>query len=130
MPDGQIYNGLTSLRKDNTGYDLSRLFLGAEGTLGIITAASLKLFPRPGFIQRAMIGTHDPASALALLDQCRTGSALAMFEVMPRIGMELVTTHISEQRDPFTESHPWYVLVDWEVRDEAEGQSLSFERLD
>ncbi len=129
LPDGRIYNGLTSLRKDNTGYDLSRLFLGAEGTLGIITAASVKLFPRPGHIQRAMMGTHDPASALALLDHCRAGDALAMFEVIPRIGIELVTTHIPGQRDPFAAPHPWYVLVDWEVGSEAEGVSLAEDRL-
>jgi len=63
LPSGEIYNGLTSLRKDNTGYDLSRLFLGAEGTLGIITAASLKLFPQPGHIQRIMLGVESPETA-------------------------------------------------------------------
>lgn len=125
LPNGDIYNGLTSLRKDNTGYDLSRLFLGAEGTLGLITAASLKLFLRPGHIQRAMMGTQSSASALALLEVLRAGSKLAMFEVMPRIGLDLVTTHIAEQMDPFSSPHPWYVLVDWETDTEAEGLTLA-----
>ncbi|MGJ8562081.1 MAG: FAD-binding oxidoreductase [Alphaproteobacteria bacterium] len=125
LPNGDIFNGLTSLRKDNTGYDLSRLFLGAEGTLGLITAASLKLFPRPGRIQRAMMGTQSPASALALLEVLRAGNKLAMFEVMPRIGLDLVTTHIAGQTDPFSSPHPWYVLVDWETDTEAEGLTLA-----
>lgn len=125
LPNGDIFNGLTSLRKDNTGYDLSRLFLGAEGTLGLITAASLKLFPRPGHIQRAMMGTQSPAAALALLEVLRGGSKLAMFEVMPRIGLDLVTAHIAGQTDPFSSPHPWYVLVDWETDTESEGLTLA-----
>lgn len=129
LPNGDIYNGLTSLRKDNTGYDLSRLFLGAEGTLGFITAASLKLFPRPGHIQRAMMGIDSPAAAVALLDHCRAGDALAMFEVIPKIGLDLVTTHIPGQRNPFDEPHPWYALVDWEVETEAAGQTLAEDKL-
>lgn len=129
LPSGEIYHGLTSLRKDNTGYDISRLFLGAEGTLGIITAASLKLFPKPGHVQRAMMGTRSPSNALALLDHCRSGDRLAMFEVIPRIGMELVTTHIPGQRDPFESVHEWYILVDWEVDTEDEGRALAESKL-
>ncbi len=129
LPNGEIFNGLTSLRKDNTGYDLSRLFLGAEGTLGIITAASLKLFSRPGHVQRAMLATDSPASALALLDHCRSADQLAMFEVIPRIGLELVLEHIPGQRDPFSTAHPWYVLMDWEVDSEQAGQSLAEAKL-
>lgn len=125
LPNGDIYDGLTSLRKDNTGYDLSRLFLGAEGTLGLITAASLKLFPRPGHIQRAMIGTNSPSSALALLNIFQNGNALAMFEVMPKIGLDLVLKHIPGQRDPFATQHPWYVLLDWEVENDAAGQAIA-----
>ena len=125
LADGSVYNGLTSLRKDNTGYDLSRLFLGAEGTLGIITAASLKLFPKPGFVQRAYVGVDSPEGALRLLEMCRAGGRLAMFEVMPRIGLELVTTHIENRRDPFGEPHPWYCLIDWEVDTRAEGEVLA-----
>jgi len=129
LPNGEIFNGLTNLRKDNTGYDLSRLFLGAEGTLGIITAASLKLFPRPGHIQRAMIGLENIAAAISLLDHCRVGNALAMFEVIPRIGLELVTDHIPDQTDPFKTPHPWYALVDWEVGDEAMGRAIAEDKL-
>ncbi len=125
LPNGEIYNGLTDLRKDNTGYDLSRLFMGAEGTLGIITAASLKLFPKPGHLQRAMVGLKNPTDAVKLLEHCRHGNSLTMFEVMPLIGMELVLTHIDGQRDPFANTHPWYALIDWEVGDPATGQHLA-----
>lgn len=125
LPNGEIYNGLTDLRKDNTGYDLSRLFLGAEGTLGIITAASLKLFPKPRHVQRAMVGLKSTEDAVALLEASRHGSALSMFEVMPRIGLELVLEHIEGQRDPFTDVHAWYALIDWEVGDEDMGRHLA-----
>lgn len=125
LPSGDIFNGLTNLRKDNTGYDLNRLFLGAEGTLGVITAASLKLFPRPGHIQRVMMGVDSPDHALSLLDHCRMGDTLAMFEVIPSIALELVLTHISGQRDPFPNKYPWYALLDWEVETEAQGLRLA-----
>ncbi len=129
LPNGEIYNGLTSLRKDNTGYDLSRLFLGAEGTLGIITAASLKLFPKPGHIQRVMVGLKSVADALKLLGHCRSGDALAMFEVIPRIGLELVVEHIPNQRHPFEDWHAWYVLMDWEVETVERGLTLAENKL-
>ncbi len=129
LPNGDIFNGLTSLRKDNTGYDLSRLFLGAEGTLGIITAASLKLFPKPGHVQRVIAAVETVDKALSLLDHCRSGDRLAMFEVIPRIGLELVTTHIPDQRDPFTDPHAWYCLLDWEVDDETDGLTLAERKL-
>ena len=125
LPSGEIYNGLTDLRKDNTGYDLSRLFLGAEGTLGVITAASLKLFPKPGHVQRAMVGLKNPADAVRLLEHCRHGDSLTMFEVMPLIGLELVLKHIDGQRDPFEAAHAWYALIDWEVGDAAMGQQMA-----
>ena len=125
LPNGEIYNGLTSLRKDNTGYDLSRLFLGAEGTLGIITAASLKLFPQPGHIQRVMLGVDSPDTAMAVFEAVQIGNALAMFEVIPAIGMELVLKHIPGQRDPFADKHSWYILLDWEVGDAAMGETLA-----
>lgn len=129
LANGDIYNGLTALRKDNTGYDLSRLFLGAEGTLGIITAASLKLFPKPGYIQRVMVGTDSPAKAMTLLNLCQTRGALAMFEVIPAIGFDAVVDNIPNQRNPFTQKHPWYVLIDWEVASEAEGKVLAETKL-
>ena len=128
LADGSIFNGLTSLRKDNTGYDLNRLFLGAEGTLGIITAATLKLFPKPGYVQRALLGLESAAAAVSLLEKFRANGRLAMFEVMPSIGYRAVIDNIEATRDPFSTPHPWYLLCDWEVENSAEGMELS-ERL-
>ena len=125
LADGRIFNGLTDLRKDNTGYDLNRLFLGAEGTLGIITAASLKLFPKPKYVQRAMAGLKSPGDALAILELARGNSALAMFEVIPAIGMDLVTTHIEGQRYPFEEKHSWFAVIDWEVGSSDAGLAMA-----
>ena len=125
LASGEIYNGLTSLRKDNTGYDISRLFLGAEGTLGIITAASLKLFPQAKHVQRVMIAVENPAKAMDVLDNVRAGGRLAMFEVIPEIGIDAVVQNIPNQRDPFDAKHPWYVLIDWDVESEAEGTKLA-----
>lgn len=125
LASGEIYNGLTSLRKDNTGYDLSRLFLGAEGTLGIITAASLKLFPKAGHIQRVITAIESPAKAMALLEQCRAGGKLGMFEVMPHIGYDAVVRNIAGQRDPFDAPHPWYAVIDWDLETAAEGAALA-----
>ena len=125
LADGSIFNGLTSLRKDNTGYDLNRLFLGAEGTLGIITAASLKLFPKPGYVQRALIGLKDVATAVSLLEPFRAGGRLAMFEVMPAIGYRAVVDNFDSLRDPFDVPHAWYLLCDWEVDTEDEGRNIA-----
>ena len=125
LADGRVFNGLTDLRKDNTGYDLNRLFLGAEGTLGIITAASLKLFPRPNYVQRALVGFNMPQDALAILDLAGGNPALAMFEVMPAIGMDLVTAHIKDQRYPFEGKHAWFAVIDWEVESEAAGLEIA-----
>jgi len=125
LADGSIFNGLTSLRKDNTGYDLSRLFLGAEGTLGIITAATLKLFPKPGYVQRALIGLDSATSAVSLLEPFRAGGRLAMFEVMPSIGYRAVVDNFDSVRDPFDDKHAWYLLCDWEVETEEEGLSIA-----
>ena len=125
LASGEIYNGLTSLRKDNTGYDLSRLFLGAEGTLGIITAASLKLFPKAGYIQRVITAIESPTKAMELLEHCRAGGRLSMFEVLPRIGFGSVVTNIPGQRDPFEAPHPWYAVIDWDVETDIEGAALA-----
>jgi FAD/FMN-containing dehydrogenase len=129
LADGQIFNGLTSLRKNNTGYDLSRLFLGAEGTLGIITAATLKLFAQPGHVTRVMMAVASITDAVALLTQLR-GPALAMFEVMPRIGFAAVTDNFEADRDPFTAVHPWYVLADFEVDSAEAGEALVMPQLE
>lgn len=125
LPNGEIFNGLTNLRKDNTGYDLNRLFLGAEGTLGIITAASLKLYPKPAYVQRALIGLDSVATAVSLLEDFRAGGRLAMFEVMPSIGYRAVVDNFDAVRDPFDAPYDWYLLCDWEVDSEEEGAALA-----
>ena len=96
LPTGEIWNGLRGLIKDNSGYDLKQLFIGAEGTLGIVTAAVLKLFPRPSGQVVAFVGLAEPAAALALLKHARTraGAGLTAFELMPRIAIEMLTTHL------------------------------------
>jgi FAD/FMN-containing dehydrogenase len=102
------------LRKDNTGYDLKQLFIGAEGTLGIITAAVLKLFPAPAARATAFLAVPDPAAALELLNAAKAGAGgtLTTFELMPRIGMDFVLRHASGTRDPLSEPSPWYVLME------------------
>lgn len=115
LADGSIYSDLSRLRKDNTGYDLSRLFLGAEGTLGIITAASLRMVPAPAGLMRALVALDGPEAALDLLARAQD-RALTLFEVMPRSAIDLVLKYIPEQRDPFDNAHPYYVLIDWELR--------------
>ena len=129
LASGEIFNGLTRLRKDNTGYDLSRLFLGAEGTLGIITAASLKLFSRPGYTQRVFVALESPAAAITLLDHCRHAEALAMFEVIPDIGYRAVVDNIPNISPPFERLHPWYALIDWDVDTIEMGQNLAEQKL-
>ncbi|MBC7907197.1 MAG: FAD-binding oxidoreductase [Rhodospirillaceae bacterium] len=114
LPDGRVWNGLRALRKDNTGYDLKHLFVGSEGTLGIITACVLKLFPRPRDIQTAFIALPDSDSALKVLAAARaaSGDAVTACELIPRIGLDLCLTHVTGARDPFTERHPWYLLLE------------------
>jgi FAD/FMN-containing dehydrogenase len=114
LADGRIWNGLRGLKKDNTGYDLKDLFIGSEGTLGIITAAVLKLFPRPAEKATAFVALPDPDTALALfgLAQDRTGHSLTAFEVMPNTVLALVLKHVPGARDPFSAKHPWYALLE------------------
>ena len=113
LPDGRIWNGLRSLRKDNTGYDLKHLFIGAEGTLGIVTAAVLKLFPQPQATVTAMLAVGNATSAVRMLELVRKdcGNALSGFELMSRNCLELVFKHIPETREPFDETHRWYLLI-------------------
>ncbi|AUH65751.1 FAD-binding oxidoreductase [Paracoccus zhejiangensis] len=114
LPDGRILNELSALRKDNTGYDLRDLFIGAEGTLGIITTAVLKLFPKPATKVTAFAGCAGPEAALAIFDilRARAGDSLTAFEYLERFGVEMVLAHLPGARDPMTEAHPAYCLIE------------------
>lgn len=114
LPDGRVYDGLRGLRKDNTGYDLKQLFIGAEGTLGFITAATLKLFPAPRSSATAWLAVRDPSAAVHLYSAARKqlGDELVAFELLPRIAMEMVLAHIPGSRDPLTNPAAWYVLLE------------------
>ena len=114
LADGRILDLLRTLRKDNTGYDLKQLFIGAEGTLGIITAIALKLFPRPLLRETAFAGVRDPAAAIQLLRRLEetTGGLVSAFELMSRAGIDLVLAHIPGTRDPLPDSSTWYVLAE------------------
>lgn len=114
LADGRVLSNLSKLKKDNTGYDLKHLFMGSEGTLGIITAAVLKLFPKPRSTETAFIGLTDPHKALALfeLSQKLAGGDVKTFELMPRIGIEFVLRHGPGTREPLAEPHAWYVLLE------------------
>ena len=124
LPDGRIWNGLRGLRKDNTGYDLKHLFIGAEGTLGIVTAAVVKLFPKPRSQATAFVAVDDPHAAVRLLSHLRMhcGERVTGFELIQRICLDLVLKHIPNQRDPLPQKYPWYVLV--ELSDSTEGNAL------
>jgi len=114
LADGRVLNNLNKLKKDNTGYDLKNLFIGAEGTLGVITAAVLRLVPRPRSIETAFVGVASPEAALELLGIAteRTAGGVTSFEIMTRRGIELVLEHGSGCRDPLAEPHPWYALIE------------------
>ena len=124
LPDGQIWDGLRGLRKDNTGYDLKQLFVGAEGTLGVITAAVLKLFARPRVRATALVALESPAKALQLLSlmQGACGDRLTGFELMSAFCLTLVAKHFAATRLPFAQSYPQYVLL--ELSDTASAQNL------
>ncbi|MCM2311553.1 MAG: FAD-binding oxidoreductase [Steroidobacteraceae bacterium] len=114
LADGRVIDGLSSLRKDNTGYDLRDLFIGAEGTLGVITAASLKLFPRQRTIATALLAVPDIGAAVQLLARMRTatGDAVTTFEFLPRIAVELTVHHIQGVTDPLDKPYEAYVLCE------------------
>ncbi|MBN9581813.1 MAG: FAD-binding oxidoreductase [Afipia sp.] len=114
LADGRIVRGLSSLKKDNTGYDLRNLFIGAEGTLGFITAATLKLFPRPHSVETAFAAITTPADALTLLDMSRSiaASNVTSFELLPQIAIDFVVKHGPSIRAPIAGTHPWYVLME------------------
>ncbi len=114
LPDGRVYDALRALRKDNTGYDLKQLFIGAEGTLGFVTAAVCKLYPRPGSVATAMLAVADPAAAIELHSRARDelGGALAAFELIGRLPLQLVLEHVPGTREPLDGAHDWYVLLE------------------
>jgi FAD/FMN-containing dehydrogenase len=124
LADGRVWNGLKSLRKDNSGYDLKDLFIGSEGTLGIITAAVLRLFPKIAEKVTCMVGLSELETAPAFFARVLEGAgpALTAFEIMPRMGIEFVLRHGAPTRDPFPSPHAWYVL--FELTSPREGEAL------
>src|SRR5262249_18313105 len=114
LADGRVLNTLSKLKKDNTGYNLHNLFIGAEGTLGIITGAVLKLFPKPRAIETAFIGVKSPQDALALLGVARAeaSGAVTSFELVSELVIELCVRHGNGIRDPMLSRHRWYVLME------------------
>jgi D-lactate dehydrogenase (cytochrome) len=124
LADGRILNGLTKLKKDNTGYNLHNLFIGAEGTLGIITAATLKLFAKPRAVETAFVGLKSPDDALKLLNisQNEAAGSLTSFELLADIAMDFSVRHGIDVRAPLADKHSWYVLMELSSsRDEARG---------
>ncbi|WP_135501210.1 FAD-binding oxidoreductase [Roseovarius aestuariivivens] len=114
LPDGEIWHGLKRLRKDNTGYDLRNLLIGSEGTLGVITAAALKLFPVPAAQGTALMVVESPDAALTLLALARDhmGEAISAFELMHRTGLEFLAETMPDLRQPFADHPDWFVLID------------------
>lgn len=114
LPDGQVWDGLRRLRKDNTGYDLKQLFIGAEGTLGIITAGVLRLLPKPTETQSAWIAVDSPAAGIDLLAHMKTvaGEAVTSFELIRRSMIDYLLSGVPGHTDPMPEPHPWYVLME------------------
>ncbi|GIK80084.1 MAG: FAD-binding oxidoreductase [Pseudorhodoplanes sp.] len=114
LADGRVLDNLNKLKKDNTGYDLKNLFIGAEGTLGVITAAVLRLLPRPRSVETAFVGLASPQAALDLLGIAadRTAGGVTSFELMARLGIDGVLEHAPGTRDPLAQVHPWYVLIE------------------
>ncbi len=123
LPDGELWEGLRALRKDNTGYHLKHLFLGAEGTLGVITAAALKLYPRPTATAAAWVATPDVAQALAVLDIVRaeTGDAVETSELITRSVVDTVVEQMDGVRDPLPSDSPFYILMEVSTTRRSEG---------
>lgn len=113
LPSGEIWNGLNRLKKNNTGYDLKNLFVGAEGTLGIVTGAVLKLFPKPAGNEVAYLAFSSPLKALEFFKHARSavGSQLTGFELVPRIAFDFVLRYLEKYSDPMENTYPWYALV-------------------
>jgi FAD/FMN-containing dehydrogenase len=124
LPNGEVWNGLKRLRKDNTGYDLKQLLIGAEGTLGVVTAAALKLYPVLGSRAVAFIGIGSPRDAIELLARAKdaAGGAVEAFELMGRLGIDFALRNIAGTRDPLPEVHPWYVLAEFASAEEGSSE--------
>lgn len=129
LPTGEVWNGLKRLRKDNTGYDLKQLLIGAEGTLGVVTAAALKLYPQMASRAVAFIGVGSPEDAIRLLARAKdeTGGDVEAFELMGRLGIEFAIRNIAGTRDPLAARHPWYVLAEF-ASGEAGSAEAAMER--
>jgi FAD/FMN-containing dehydrogenase len=115
MPDGGIWHGLEVLKKDNRGYNIDQLLIGAEGTLGVVTAATLKLVPVAKETATGWLAVADPQKALAILRvfERRSGGAIESFEIVPKHSLDLVLRHVPDTRAPFSAPHPWLALVDY-----------------
>jgi len=131
LPDGRIWNGLRALGKDNTGFALKQLFVGSEGTLGIITAAVLKLFPKPRETETAFCALASLEDVTRLLNRSRalSGDAVTAFELVPRIGLEMCVAHINGVSDPLSEPHDWYTLIEFSTSRPEAGLRAGFESL-
>jgi FAD/FMN-containing dehydrogenase len=131
LPNGDIWDGLRGLRKNNTGYDLKHLFIGAEGTLGLITGAVVKLFPLPHVRASAMVALAGLDEALELLGRARRGSADAVcaFELLPRIAFDISIRHIEGCVDPLDKPYDWYALIEFESGDAESGLDEAMERI-
>lgn len=130
LANGEIWNGLHALKKDNTGYDLNNLFIGSEGTLGVITAATLKLFPRPVDQATALLGLDTPEHIAAMFEHMLKthGQNLTAFEFIPDIALTFVTNHIPNTHSPFQNPHPWYVLVELSSHEAEHSPSNAIEK--
>jgi D-lactate dehydrogenase (cytochrome) len=123
LPDGRLFDGLSGLRKDNTGYALEQLFIGAEGTLGVVTAATLKLFPQPRSMATAWLAVTNPAAAVQVYAAARQriGDEVVAFELLPRVAVDMVVEALPGTRDPLPETDAWYVLLEFAgAREQAE----------
>jgi FAD/FMN-containing dehydrogenase len=131
LADGRVWDGLRGLRKDNTGYDLKQLFIGGEGTLGIVTAATIKLFPKPREVETAFLGLSRIEDAMSLFVRARAATAdqLTAFELIPRAGLDLALAHVPSTIDPLAAHHPWYVLIEMSSSQTESGIRALLERL-
>ncbi len=131
LADGRVWDGLRGLRKDNTGYDLKQLFIGGEGSLGIITAATVKLFPKPREVETAFLGLTRVEDVMGLFARARAATAdqLTAFELIPRAALDLALAHIAGTVDLLAAPHPWYVLLEMSSSQTESGIRGLLERL-